>query len=127
VPAMRDGSQSPGGSPGRGHAGLDPAGTADESPWAPLYYAVCTMIGDGRLEPDALILPVDEAATLWGIPADAARRAYTALERGGLLGRCPDCHQWVVLPMASCLAERTDSAGIGDVCEDTSEHQEAWP
>lgn len=55
-------------------------------------------------EPDALILPPGEAARLWSIPAEAARRAYTALERDGLLARCPDCSQWVVMPMALCTA-----------------------
>lgn len=83
---------------------------AGESAWAPLYNAVCTMIGDGRLEPDALIVQVDEAASLWSISVEAAQRAYTALERDGLLARCPDCRQWVVMPMASCLTERTATA-----------------
>lgn len=130
MPAMRDGSRSSGvavGSLRGGRAGPDPAGMADDPAWASLYNAVCTMIGDGRLEPDALILPVADAASLWSIPAEGAQRAYTALERDGLLGRCPDCHQWVVLPMASCLAERTDTDRVGVVCGDAGEHQAAWP
>lgn len=105
MPPVTDGSRSAGvaaGSPRGGYAGN--AGTAGEPAWAPLYNAVATMVADGRLGPDALILPVAEAASLWGIPAAAARRAYSALERDGLLARCPDCHQWVVMPMASCVA-----------------------
>ena len=109
MPAMMDGRRSPGvavGNPRSGHADPGPAGTAGESAWAPLYDAVCTMIGDGRLEPDALILPVSDAASLWAIPAAAVQRAYPALERD-VLARCPDCQQWVVTPMASCLPEGT--------------------
>lgn len=82
-------------------AGPAPASTGEE-PWAPLYNTVATMIADGRLEPDALVLPPADAAALWSIPAAAARRAYTALERDGLLARYPHCLQWVVLPMATC-------------------------
>lgn len=85
-------------------AGQGPAETAGEQAWAPLYDALCTMIGDGRLDPDALILPPGDAAVLWDMPAEVARRAYTALERDGLLARCPICDQWVVMPMASCAA-----------------------
>lgn len=104
MPPVTAGSQVPGvaaAGPRGGHAGPGPAG---EPAWALLYNTVCTMIGDGRLEADALILPPGDAASLWGIPAEAARRPYTALERDGLLARCPDCRQWVVTPMVSCTA-----------------------
>lgn len=104
---MTDASQAPGvaaAGPRGGHAGQGPASPVGEPPWAPLYNAVATMIGDGRLEADALVPPPGEAAALWSIPAAAARRAYTALERDGLLARCPDCRQWVVAPMTSCTA-----------------------
>lgn len=106
-PTMDGSSRSAGvaaGSPRGGHAGPGRAGAAGGPAWAPLYDAVATMIGDGRLEPDALILPPGDATALWSLPVDAAQRVYTALERDGRLARCPACNQWVVMPMTSCVA-----------------------
>jgi hypothetical protein len=71
---------------------------ADDPTWTRLYNDVSIMIGDGRLEPNMLVSPAGEAASLWSMPAIAAQRAFRALERDGWLARCPDCGQWVVRP-----------------------------
>ena len=70
--------------------------------WGALYNSVCTGVTDGLLEPDALLLSPAAIAPWWSLTTKAAQKAYTALERDGLLGRCPDCLGWVVLPMKAC-------------------------